>query len=69
MHLNLSKNVSNCVKDLTIVLICRASNIVIVMAIGISALVIGWLIELTTKYRSFSFPIGFSLNIIERCVS
>lgn len=44
----------------------RPSNIVIVMAIGISALVIGWLIEFTTKYRSFSFPIGFSLNIIER---
>ncbi|KAM5555409.1 hypothetical protein ABKV19_023357 [Rosa sericea] len=44
----------------------RTSNIVIVMSIGISALLLGWLIELTTKYRSFSFPVGFSLNMIER---
>ncbi|XP_004308356.1 PREDICTED: uncharacterized protein LOC101311331 [Fragaria vesca subsp. vesca] len=44
----------------------RTSNIVIVMSIGISALVLGWLIELTTKYRLFPSPVGFSLNIIER---
>ncbi|KAL6128677.1 hypothetical protein ACLB2K_072032 [Fragaria x ananassa] len=44
----------------------RTSNIVIVMSVGISALVLGWLIELTTKYRLFPSPVGFSLNIIER---
>nr|XP_008375986.2 uncharacterized protein LOC103439220 [Malus domestica] len=44
----------------------RPANIILVMVIGSAALLIGWLIELSTKFRSFSFSTGFSLNMIER---
>ncbi|KAL2330264.1 hypothetical protein Fmac_017845 [Flemingia macrophylla] len=40
----------------------RASNVVLVIVIGALGLLIGWLIEILTKYRSLSFPIGVSLN-------
>ncbi|KAI4355107.1 hypothetical protein L6164_003911 [Bauhinia variegata] len=40
----------------------RSSNIVLVIVIGALGLLIGWLIEISTKYRSLSFSIGFSLN-------
>ncbi|XP_027351622.1 uncharacterized protein LOC113862694 [Abrus precatorius] len=41
----------------------RSSNVVLVIVIGALGLLIGWLIEISTKYRSLSFPIGVSLNI------
>ncbi|GAV79466.1 DUF3522 domain-containing protein [Cephalotus follicularis] len=44
----------------------RSSNIILVIAIGTLGLFIAWLVELSTKYRSLSFPIGFSLNMIAR---
>ncbi|XP_020219034.1 uncharacterized protein LOC109802198 isoform X1 [Cajanus cajan] len=40
----------------------RASNVVLVIVIGGLGLLIGWLIEILTKCRSLSFPIGVSLN-------
>ncbi|KAF7844562.1 Transmembrane protein 8B [Senna tora] len=40
----------------------RPSNIVLVIVIGAIGLLIGWLIELSAKYRSISFSIGFPLN-------
>ncbi|GFZ06827.1 transmembrane protein-like protein [Actinidia rufa] len=42
----------------------RSTNIVLVMAIGASGLLIGWLIEFCTKYRSLSFPTEFCLNLL-----
>ncbi|XP_054782819.1 uncharacterized protein LOC129290138 isoform X1 [Prosopis cineraria] len=42
----------------------RSSNIVLVIVIGGVGLLIGWLIEISSKYRSLSFSIGFSLNSI-----
>ncbi|XP_028769314.1 uncharacterized protein LOC114726778 [Neltuma alba] len=42
----------------------RSSNIVLVIVIGGAGLLIGWLIEISSKYRSLSFSIGFSLNSI-----
>ncbi|XP_065629406.1 uncharacterized protein LOC136067445 [Quercus suber] len=42
----------------------RPSNIIIVIAIGALGLLIGWLIELLTKYRSFSFSIGFDFRML-----
>ncbi|CAL9007298.1 unnamed protein product [Prunus brigantina] len=44
----------------------RPANIILVMAIGTAALLIGWLVELSTKCRSLSFSIRFSLNMHER---
>ncbi|KAK4593780.1 hypothetical protein RGQ29_017752 [Quercus rubra] len=44
----------------------RSSNIIIVIAIGALGLLIGWLIELLTKYRSFSFSIGFDFHMLDR---
>lgn len=44
----------------------RSSNIVLVIAIGALGLLIGWLIEISTKYRSFSFSIGCCLNMFDR---
>ncbi|KAF3956051.1 hypothetical protein CMV_018798 [Castanea mollissima] len=44
----------------------RSSNIIIVIAIGALGLLIGWLIELMTKYRSCSFSIGFDFNMRNR---
>lgn len=38
------------------------------IAIGALGLLIGWLIELMTKYRSFSFSIGFDFNMLDRWV-
>ncbi|XVF22511.1 hypothetical protein REPUB_Repub12eG0178900 [Reevesia pubescens] len=45
----------------------RSSNIIIVMAVGALGLLVGWLIELSTKYRSLSFSTGLCLNRLERC--
>ncbi|KAL9252296.1 hypothetical protein AKJ16_DCAP02600 [Drosera capensis] len=42
----------------------RSSNIVLVIVIGSSGLLIGWLIEFSTKYRSFSLPTGFRENVL-----
>ncbi|KAM1053198.1 hypothetical protein ACFX2I_000667 [Malus domestica] len=47
----------------------RPGNIILVIVIGTIALLIGWLIELSTKFRSFSFSTRFSLNMLERWVS
>ncbi|KAM1053196.1 hypothetical protein ACFX2I_000667 [Malus domestica] len=44
----------------------RPGNIILVIVIGTIALLIGWLIELSTKFRSFSFSTRFSLNMLER---
>ncbi|KAE7999470.1 hypothetical protein FH972_003897 [Carpinus fangiana] len=44
----------------------RSTNIAIVIAIGALGLLIGWLIEISTNYRSFSFSIGFSLSMVDR---
>ncbi|KAI9110160.1 hypothetical protein K1719_019201 [Acacia pycnantha] len=44
----------------------RSSNIVLVIVIGGVGLLVGWLIELSSKYRSLSLSIGFSLNSINR---
>ncbi|XP_057454664.1 uncharacterized protein LOC130746140 isoform X1 [Lotus japonicus] len=40
----------------------RSSNIVLVIVIGALGLLIGWLAEISTKYRSLSFSLGFSPN-------
>ncbi|CAI8611036.1 unnamed protein product [Vicia faba] len=40
----------------------RSSNVVLVMVIGALGLLIGWVIELSTKYRSLSFSVRFSLD-------
>ncbi|KAM7274437.1 hypothetical protein ACFE04_016303 [Oxalis oulophora] len=42
----------------------RSSNIIIVIIIGSIGLLIGWLIELSTKFRFTSFSLGFSLNMM-----
>ncbi|GAB2224143.1 hypothetical protein Drorol1_Dr00004891 [Drosera rotundifolia] len=42
----------------------RSSNIVLVIVIGSAGLLIGWLIEFSTKYRSFSLPTGFRENVL-----
>ncbi|KAJ7962425.1 putative Transmembrane protein [Quillaja saponaria] len=44
----------------------RPSNIILVIAIGAIGLIIGWLIETSTKYRTFFFPARFSLNMLDR---
>ncbi|XP_022870708.1 uncharacterized protein LOC111389941 isoform X3 [Olea europaea var. sylvestris] len=44
----------------------RPSNIVIVMAIGALGLLIGLLIELCARYRSFSISTEFHLNLLDR---
>ncbi|GFZ16925.1 transmembrane protein-like protein [Actinidia rufa] len=44
----------------------RSTNIVIVLAIGALGLLIGWLIEFCTKFRSLSFSMELRLNIDER---
>ncbi|KMT20440.1 hypothetical protein BVRB_1g004340 [Beta vulgaris subsp. vulgaris] len=40
----------------------RSANLVLVIVIGATALFVGWLIELSTEYRSLSFPAGFCLS-------
>ncbi|KAL8138493.1 hypothetical protein V2J09_004494, partial [Rumex salicifolius] len=42
----------------------RSANIVLVIAIGATGLVIGWLIELFTKYRSMSFSTVSCFNFM-----
>ncbi|KAL5863454.1 hypothetical protein ACOSQ3_000968 [Xanthoceras sorbifolium] len=44
----------------------RSSNIILVILIGSVGLLIGWLVELATKYRSFSFSVGFCTNMLDR---
>lgn len=44
----------------------RSTNIGVVIAIGASGLLIGWLIEFCARYRSLSFPVHVTLNIVER---
>ncbi|GAB4861707.1 hypothetical protein Ancab_036960 [Ancistrocladus abbreviatus] len=44
----------------------RSANIVLVIVIGATGLLIGWLIEISTKYRPFSFPPVFCLNVLQR---
>ncbi|XP_028096285.1 uncharacterized protein LOC114296201 isoform X2 [Camellia sinensis] len=44
----------------------RSTNIVLVIAIGAFGLLIGWLIEFFTKYRSRSISTVFCLNIVNR---
>ncbi|KAK6918348.1 NGX6/PGAP6/MYMK [Dillenia turbinata] len=44
----------------------RSSNIVLVIAIGSLGLLVGWLIEFSTNFRSFSFPTLLYINTLER---
>ncbi|XP_022757409.1 uncharacterized protein LOC111304758 isoform X2 [Durio zibethinus] len=44
----------------------RSSNIILVMAIGALGLLVGWLIEFFTKYRSLSVSRDLCLNWLER---
>ncbi|KAF5197317.1 transmembrane protein-like protein [Thalictrum thalictroides] len=44
----------------------RSSNIILVIVIGASGLVIGWLIESSATIRSISFSTMFSLNFTDR---
>ncbi|KAF3958938.1 hypothetical protein CMV_016201 [Castanea mollissima] len=44
----------------------RSNNIIIVLSIGALAFLVGWLIQLCTQCKSFSFPVGSSLKITER---
>ncbi|XP_030548064.2 uncharacterized protein LOC115753554 isoform X2 [Rhodamnia argentea] len=44
----------------------RSANIMLVMAIGALGLLVGWLIELSTKYRSLSSSFGLCLNMLDR---
>ncbi|KAG5009177.1 uncharacterized protein LOC114418418 [Glycine soja] len=43
----------------------RSSNVVLVIVIGALGLLIGWLIEISKKYRSLSFSFGLSLSFIQ----
>lgn len=47
----------------------RSSNIILVIAIGAVGLLVGWLIELVTHFRTLSFSAEFSLNILQRWVT
>ncbi|XP_068489301.1 uncharacterized protein [Phaseolus vulgaris] len=40
----------------------RSSNVILVIVIGALGLFVGWLIEISTKYRSLSLSIGISFN-------
>ncbi|KAJ0259134.1 hypothetical protein HA466_0055280 [Hirschfeldia incana] len=44
----------------------RASNIIIVLAIGSLGLLFGFLVEFVTKYRSYCGSAAFSLNMLDR---
>lgn len=48
--------------------ICRSSNIILVIAIGALGLLVGWLMEFSANIRSFSFTIGFHVNVLYRWV-
>ncbi|KAK7389928.1 hypothetical protein VNO78_25225 [Psophocarpus tetragonolobus] len=43
----------------------RSSNIILVIVIGALGLLIAWLIEISTKYRSLSFSFGVSLSFLQ----
>ncbi|XP_059651373.1 uncharacterized protein LOC132298983 [Cornus florida] len=44
----------------------RSRNIILIIALGTGCLFIGWLVDLcSTNYRSFSFPTGFYLNLLQ----
>ncbi|XP_027334938.1 uncharacterized protein LOC113849313 isoform X2 [Abrus precatorius] len=43
----------------------RSSNIVLVIVIGALGLLVAWLIEISTKYRSLSFSFGFSQSFLQ----
>ncbi|KAH7513094.1 hypothetical protein FEM48_Zijuj12G0160000 [Ziziphus jujuba var. spinosa] len=44
----------------------RSANVILVIAIGTLGLLIGWVIEYSTKHRSNSFSLGFCLNYLDR---
>ncbi|KAI4311479.1 hypothetical protein MLD38_036372 [Melastoma candidum] len=44
----------------------RSANIILVVAIGTLGLLVGWLLELSTKYHSVSSSIALCLNVIDR---
>ncbi|KHG06916.1 Transmembrane protein 8B [Gossypium arboreum] len=44
----------------------RSSNVILVMGIGAFGLLVGWLIEFSTKYRSLSCSMDLCLNRLER---
>ncbi|XP_065636777.1 uncharacterized protein LOC112010907 [Quercus suber] len=44
----------------------RSNDIIIVLSIGALTFLIGWLMQLCTRCKSFSFPVGSSLKITER---
>ncbi|KAH9731868.1 transmembrane protein-like protein [Citrus sinensis] len=44
----------------------RSSNIILVISIGAAGLLIGLLVELSTKFRSFSLRFGFCMNMVDR---
>ncbi|KAL4341311.1 hypothetical protein GQ457_08G022740 [Hibiscus cannabinus] len=44
----------------------RSSNVILVMAIGALALLVGWLIELSSKYRPLPISMDLCLNRLER---
>ncbi|XP_044501364.1 uncharacterized protein LOC123222581 isoform X2 [Mangifera indica] len=44
----------------------RSSNIILVIAIGTFGLLVGWVVELSTKFRLFSFSIGSCRNVLDR---
>ncbi|XP_024044236.1 uncharacterized protein LOC127901525 isoform X3 [Citrus sinensis] len=43
----------------------RSSNIILVISIGAAGLLIGLLVELSTKFRSFSLRFGFCMNMVD----
>ncbi|KAK7841841.1 hypothetical protein CFP56_014822 [Quercus suber] len=51
---------------LTVLEPCRSNDIIIVLSIGALTFLIGWLMQLCTRCKSFSFPVGSSLKITER---
>ncbi|XP_044493880.1 uncharacterized protein LOC123217147 isoform X2 [Mangifera indica] len=44
----------------------RSSNIILVLSIGTLVLLLGWVVELSTKFRSFSFSIEFFRSLLGR---
>ncbi|KAG2380315.1 uncharacterized protein HKW66_Vig0170940 [Vigna angularis] len=43
----------------------RSSNIILVIVIGALGLLVGWLIEISKRYRSLSFSSGLSLSFLQ----
>ena len=54
------------ISTLKILFACRASNIIIVLAIGSLGLLFGFLVEFVTKHRSYCGSAGVSLNMLDR---